>query len=166
MKSPMKFPSSRNNFFLLTYILLAASCNGQGQNSAKQSSTKNQSVTEHEYFFSNDTLTQKANIIFTNTNQILFTVTTTNNKRRLESTFSNTAIAKSIQSADDVQAYEDELESDMYPAKEYIHSKQCYITFGIDTKTNARLFIVEAEDCKKLHNPYCPFGSLGTLRKK
>lgn len=150
--------------YLLLFILFTASCSSQ--NKPISSNTKNQATGEFEYFFSNDTLTQKAKIIFRTTNQILFSIATINKKRNIESVFSDTAFVQNIPGTDNVEAYEDELESDMYPAEEYIYNKQCYITIGIDIKTKARLFIVEAQECKILHNINCPFGSLGTLRKK
>jgi hypothetical protein len=155
----------KTQYLLVLLSFAFISCNGQTQKSNNDIAAKDQ-LESYEYIFSNDTLTQKAKIVFKSKNQILFTLTTINKKRNMESTFSDTASIRNTPGADNVQAYEDELQSDMYPAKEYIYNKKCYLTIGIDSKTKARLFVVETQGCKILGEKNCPFGSLGTLRKK
>jgi len=119
----------------------------------------------HTYIFENDTIIQKATIFFKDKSQIHFRISTFNKKRSVESTFSDTANIRSTLGADNVQAYDDEVEGNMYPATEFIYNTKFYLSIGIDNFTKERLFILEADGSENFHEKYCPFGSLGTLRK-
>lgn len=154
----------RSNCLILIFICFINCCNGQKQN-YQNLSTDNKKLELREYVFENDTISQKARIIFMNKNQILFTINTINKKRNFESIFSDTAYIRNILGVVNIQAYDDEIIGDMYPAVEYIYNKKFYLSIGIDNSIKGRLFILEADGSEKYRNKYCPYNSLGTLRK-
>lgn len=149
----------KNLYLFLVLICFEVSCTGQNQKAGERP------IESSNYIFENDTIIQKATISFKDKSQIHFSISTFNRKRNVENTFSDTAKVRSTPNTDNVQAYDDEVEGDMYPAIEYIYNTKFYLSIGIDSSNKGRLFILEADGSEKYHEKYCPFSSIGTLRK-
>jgi hypothetical protein len=161
---------------ILSAIALIAS--GCGQVKSKQTETTNNKevVSEQEfieqeliqdnssssitYIYENDSLKQTVTVDYINKSAITFKLTSYNRRVNQTAMIEGTAKDKSSGLATEID--EDE-NGNTYPVMEYIYSGDCWLSFRVDveTQTTIRVTLADCED-----NPYCPFTSMGILKKQ
>lgn len=114
------------------------------------------------YFFTYtcDTICQYATITILDNAQIKFKLKCYNKGRHTTAEIDGTAVNRFVNFGAS-ETDEDE-QGNLYPVLEYIYNKKCWLAFRFDTKFK-RLIIKEADN--DMYNPYCPFGSVATLKR-
>jgi len=119
---------------------------------------KNNSSLNIVYVYENDTLIQTVKLFFVNKREIEFQLISENKVRQQKASIEG--IAKTNNG--DAEIDEDE-EGNSYPVNEYIYESDCWLSFRIDMETQTTMKII-MEDC--ISNQYCPFSSVGILKKQ
>ena len=110
----------------------------------------------HTYLYKNDTLRQIVELSAIDETKIHFKLISENILKNQKESIEGIAKINN----GDVEIDEDE-EGNAYPVNEYIYEGDCWLSFRIDFSQT--IMSIKMADC--IPNPYCPFSSVGFLKK-